>query len=197
MIPTILLLPELGADIGRWQLTFDLLAKDCRIVVWDYWGFGESTKTLRSFIEEKQLRDFYLVGHSMGGAMVLDYLVFDPPKVRAAMVIAPTRVCSPHPWWQKVLMRIMSRGPLLNDLASGHLNQIKIPLTIVWGERDKVQPVQSALEMHRLLPSAQLTILTECGHFPMLECPEKFCDVVRHFLSGEAVPYEGCEDHGH
>lgn len=257
--PPVLLLHGLGANIGRWKETIKHLAKTHRVIAYDQPGFGKSDKpdisysipcfveVLRAFIKEKKLTDFYLIGHSMGGAVVLEYLASRPPEVRAAMVIAPAGIRPPHPWWQRGLARMVLqnylsaqivkkliascvhvRNHLTNEMIAqaaslpsdpewplfrcatrratlallgysifDRLHQIERPVTIVWGEKDTLQPAQLGLEMHHRLPSAQLVVLPQCGHYPMLELPQEFNNILTQFLNNQPVSYEGCEDHGH
>lgn len=46
------------------------------------------------------------------------------------------------------------------------------PLAIVHGGQDRVIPSARAEEMARLVPSATLILLPDCGHLPPLEAPE-------------------------
>jgi pimeloyl-ACP methyl ester carboxylesterase len=46
-----------------------------------------------------------------------------------------------------------------------------VPLTIAWGERDRVLPVRQAQRAARLLPEARHVTLPGCGHVPMVDDP--------------------------
>jgi len=49
------------------------------------------------------------------------------------------------------------------------LRQIKAPAMIVWGDHDRVLDVSSAELLKANLKQAQLVILKECGHMPLIE----------------------------
>jgi pimeloyl-ACP methyl ester carboxylesterase len=57
-----------------------------------------------------------------------------------------------------------------------------IPTLIVWGDRDGVIPVEHAYRAHELIPTSRLEILEGVGHFPHVEAPEVFTDVLLDFL---------------
>jgi pimeloyl-ACP methyl ester carboxylesterase len=58
------------------------------------------------------------------------------------------------------------------------LHRIKVPVTIVWGEQDKILPVGFAKEFQRLIPGAKLEIIPSCGHLPHAEKPDQFVEIV-------------------
>jgi pimeloyl-ACP methyl ester carboxylesterase len=66
------------------------------------------------------------------------------------------------------------QDPFLNKW----LHRIDVPVSIVWGEQDRILPVATAHELKRLIPKAELNIFQNCGHLPQVEHVDKFCDVV-------------------
>jgi pimeloyl-ACP methyl ester carboxylesterase len=82
-----------ACDRGYWLVQVDDLAADYRVVTLDLAGHGDSTKnraewTIRAFaedviavVEELGLENVVLVGHSMGGAIVLDAARLMPDRV--------------------------------------------------------------------------------------------------------------------
>lgn len=59
----------------------------------------------------------------------------------------------------------------------------RVPVMIVWGERDGVIPVAHGLAAHELIDNSRLEILPDVGHFPHVEAPEMFADTVLDFMS--------------
>jgi pimeloyl-ACP methyl ester carboxylesterase len=57
-----------------------------------------------------------------------------------------------------------------------------IPTMIVWGERDRFIPVKHGREAHAMIPKSRLEVFERAGHFPHLEDPERFVDVVLDFM---------------
>jgi pimeloyl-ACP methyl ester carboxylesterase len=58
----------------------------------------------------------------------------------------------------------------------------QIPLLLIWGQHDSLIPVAHAHETHELLPASQLEVFSDSGHFPQLDQPERFIDVLAAFI---------------
>jgi pimeloyl-ACP methyl ester carboxylesterase len=58
---------------------------------------------------------------------------------------------------------------------------IDIPVLIITGERD-VLPVENYQEWEGAFQNAQLVLLDRAGHYPHVERPVEFFDIVREFL---------------
>lgn len=58
-----------------------------------------------------------------------------------------------------------------------------IPTLIVWGDHDGIIPVAHAHTAHELIPTSRLEILEGVGHFPHVEAPDRFTDVLLDFLA--------------
>ncbi len=57
-----------------------------------------------------------------------------------------------------------------------------IPFMLVWGERDSIIPVEHARTAHQLVPSSRLEVFENAGHFPHVDDPQRFLDVLLDFL---------------
>ena len=55
------------------------------------------------------------------------------------------------------------------------------PTLIVWGDDDKVIPVDDGYTLHRSILNSRLVILKDCGHVPQEERSETFADLVTEF----------------
>jgi proline iminopeptidase len=69
------------------------------------------------------------------------------------------------------------------------LGRLTIPVLLVHGERDP-RPMWAVERLAEALPDAELVRLAGVGHFPELEVPEKFRDVVRAFVRRVAGPHD-------
>jgi pimeloyl-ACP methyl ester carboxylesterase len=58
------------------------------------------------------------------------------------------------------------------------LHRIDVPVTIVWGEQDRILPVGLAAEFKKHLPGAKLEIIPNCGHLPHAEKHDQFVRIV-------------------
>jgi pimeloyl-ACP methyl ester carboxylesterase len=58
-----------------------------------------------------------------------------------------------------------------------------IPTLIVWGDQDGIIPVEHAHRAHELIPTSRLEILDGVGHFPHVEEPDRFGEVLLDFMA--------------
>jgi pimeloyl-ACP methyl ester carboxylesterase len=59
----------------------------------------------------------------------------------------------------------------------------RFPSLIVWGERDRVVPVQHGRDFHQLVPHTYLALFERAGHFPHRDGPRRFVAVIDRFLA--------------
>jgi pimeloyl-ACP methyl ester carboxylesterase len=65
----------------------------------------------------------------------------------------------------------------------------RVPTLIVWGDRDGIIPVEHAYSAHAEIGRSRLEIMDGLGHFPHVEDPERFAEVLIDFLlTTEAGP---------
>ncbi len=57
-----------------------------------------------------------------------------------------------------------------------------VPFMLVWGEHDRIIPVQHGRTAHQLVPSSRLEIFEDAGHFPHVDDPQRFLDVLLDFI---------------
>ncbi|HEX9466562.1 MAG TPA: alpha/beta fold hydrolase [Alphaproteobacteria bacterium] len=62
------------------------------------------------------------------------------------------------------------------------LHRINIPVQLIWGENDKVLPVEFAKAWTDALPKARLTKLPQCGHLPHVERTAETLAATQAFL---------------
>lgn len=56
---------------------------------------------------------------------------------------------------------------------SSRISQVDIPTLIVWGDKDKIIPVEHAYKFHRDISDSKLIVYEGSGHVPMLENPDR------------------------
>jgi len=57
-----------------------------------------------------------------------------------------------------------------------------IPTLIIWGEDDRIIPVEHAHAAHAAIPGSWLEIIEGVGHYPHCEAPERFVDSLTEFI---------------
>lgn len=86
-IKTLLLIHGLGASLEHWYRLVPLLAEEFKLIILDLPGAGRSdkpkrnysldfyTEVLEQFIDQLNLKDIVLVGHSFGGGVALQLAI--------------------------------------------------------------------------------------------------------------------------
>jgi pimeloyl-ACP methyl ester carboxylesterase len=73
----------------------------------------------------------------------------------------------------------------------------QLPTLIVWGKNDTIIPVSHAHAAHEAIPGSRLEIIDDCGHFPHVEDPERFLDVLLEFLEATEPSHTGARGPQH
>jgi pimeloyl-ACP methyl ester carboxylesterase len=76
------------------------------------------------------------------------------------------------------------------------VSRIKLPVAMIWGDRDDVTPLAQANDLRSLVRSASLRLMKDVGHIPQIEDPDAFNAVllttIREVVTaGAAVPRVG------
>lgn len=67
-------------------------------------------------------------------------------------------------------------------VVSEKLKMIKIPTLIIWGEDDKLIPIEYAEQFHSLITGSEIHIIKGAGHSLYAEEPKKLAELVIKFL---------------
>lgn len=95
-------------------------------------------------------------------------------------------------FYKKILKKtdyILAKGNLketfkniIKEDLTSLLSQIKTETLILWGEKDKITPLQDAYLMKEKIANSELKILKSTGHTPYLECPEILAKEILKFV---------------
>lgn len=67
------------------------------------------------------------------------------------------------------------------------LSSLPEPLWIIWGRQDPVLDAEHADRLSALLPQAQIFVVPDCGHVPMVEQLDRVVDIFNAFLAENAT----------
>jgi len=95
----------------------------------------------------------------------------DAQKAMAANRAALTSYCG----------AAMSDPTLIERLAA-----VTRPVLVLWGDADRIVDADYGRAWARAIPGAQFELLTETGHLPQLETPQKLLSKIWTFASGAA-----------
>ena len=102
-----------------------------------------------------------------------------PPSVPGFVARDILRVSAERAWVMQRAMASMLTG---NDATDQLLQQLKMPVLIVWGEQDSIIPVAQGKTMHRLIPQSEFDVFAGCGHLAPLECSDEMGPRVVEFI---------------
>jgi len=57
-----------------------------------------------------------------------------------------------------------------------------MPTLIVWGDHDRIIPVDHAYLAHEAIPNSRLEVIEGVGHYPHVEEPVRFVEILKDFL---------------
>ncbi|MFI5297035.1 MAG: alpha/beta fold hydrolase [Polyangiales bacterium] len=155
-------------------------------------------------INSAGLRDYPLVVRMTGRAIMRPWLIsrvlgpsagwilrqiFHQKKNRfVEQFVADSTSERRDPELRRAALRDM--GKVFHDLAPDLLTpsvrtnarRLAMPTLIVWGDRDRLVPLEAVRGIARTFPDAQLQVIRDCGHMPMIEEPFATIDLMRAFL---------------
>jgi pimeloyl-ACP methyl ester carboxylesterase len=98
-------------------------------------------------------------------------VVAHPTRISPADSVASIRALALAPWFDETL-----RAASLDRFWDGE--QISVPVTIAWGEKDRLLLPRQARRAARLIPGARIVSLRDCGHVPMYDDPDQVAQVL-------------------
>jgi pimeloyl-ACP methyl ester carboxylesterase len=111
-----------------------------------------------------------------------------PLIYRRRELITPEVVAGYAPTFSTLARRLALRR-LCRDLEIQPLAQvvsllqgIRQPVSLIWGQEDRILPVQQADFLQAHLPGAQFHLLPHIGHAPQEEAPEDVNEIIIAFL---------------
>ncbi len=74
-----------------------------------------------------------------------------------------------------------AKSAVRHNLAD-KLDQVDVPVLLVWGKDDTVTPPFVGEQFHELIQNSKLIIISNCGHAPMMEHVDTFNQYLEDFL---------------
>jgi len=169
--------------------------------------FAEIAALLARWIESSFDGPVHLAGNSMGGHVAIHVAATRPDLVRSLTLIDSTGIpfdLAPGEHLRNLFMPrgllsfavilardlfragpssvVLALGRLLLDDARPFLRQLRMPVLLIWGNRDPLVPVSYGKRMLTEVPHAKLEVIDDAGHIPMWEQPERFNRALLSFI---------------
>jgi pimeloyl-ACP methyl ester carboxylesterase len=103
--------------------------------------------------------------------LALGQFAEQPERISPPAAVDTIRALARAPWFDQTLPAI-TREQFSN--GSG----ISVPVTIAWGERDRLLLPHQAARAGRAIPTARVLTLRGCGHVPTYDDPEQVAGVL-------------------
>jgi len=224
----VVLVHGLSGSHRWWRFTLPELARRHRVHVPELVGFGDSRRpagrqptilemagVVRQWLDALRLDRVDLVGHSMGGQILVHVAAATPGRVRrlvladaagvprmltvAELARLASELIPPRAWGRltflpTIALDAVRAGPLVLHDALRHvladdirplLPQIRSPTLVVWGELDPLTPLEHGRLIAEAIPDARLLVLPGAAHNAMADRPEDFNRAVLAFLDEE------------
>lgn len=118
-----------------------------------------------------------VVATPLGRALATGQYVAKPGRLPAAAAAESLRVLAGSHWFDETLDAITSE-----QFENGEA--IRVPVTIAWGEKDRLLLPRQARRAAETIPQARMVTLRGCGHVPTFDDPEQVAEVL---LEGSRV----------
>lgn len=63
-----------------------------------------------------------------------------------------------------------------------NLENIKIPVVIIWGDKDNLTPLYQGENLNKIIPNSKLEIMKDVGHIPMIDNFDGFIQILKRNL---------------
>ncbi|UXA16336.1 alpha/beta fold hydrolase [Mycobacterium sp. SMC-4] len=87
------------------------------------------------------------------------------------------------------------RGQSVSALNRLHL-KAELPTMVIWGDEDRVIPVEHGYEVQAALPECRLEVLPGVGHFPHVERPFEVVELLENFIKTASASRQATESPG-
>lgn len=223
-----LILHGWGSNSDRWVAVAEKISeKGFKVIVPDLPGFGKSDALLfpwntnkyinwiESFVKELNLGDFYLLGHSFGGALASKIAIKHAQEVKKLFLVSAACVRKSYektkfykgiskfvklfyflPYYglfRKAVYKFIIRKSdyiyvegimketylnVIREDLSFHLPFIKVPTTIIWGDKDEYTPLKDGEIIAQKIKNSNLIVISGADHNLHKNQPEVLAEKV-------------------
>jgi pimeloyl-ACP methyl ester carboxylesterase len=114
---------------------------------------------------------------------ILKLAYYDSGKITAAAVEEYAKALKTRGGKEALFETAKSLIPPDIDALTREYRRINVPTLILWGEQDRIVPVELGMRLNRDIPDSKLYVLDRCGHIPQEEEPERALTAIKNFLS--------------
>jgi pimeloyl-ACP methyl ester carboxylesterase len=113
---------------------------------------------------------------------ILKQVMYDPQKISEEQIDAYVFPFHTPGGKDAFIKTIQNFNPRDLESLALHFKEIKVPLLIIWGEKDSWMPLPYFKRLSQAFPQATTVVIPHCGHIPQEECPVEVNKVLLQFL---------------
>ncbi len=114
------------------------------------------------------------------GLVLRRYSLGQLPPAARKIVSTDFAHLDPRAAWQAIGTALDEQA--FKEYIAG-ISQTNLPVLLVAGGRDNLAPVEHSRKLFARIQRGRLATIHSAGHFPMIESPPKFCEILRNFLN--------------
>lgn len=169
-----------------------------------YRGIDFFNKRFNEYLKKKELKNFYLLGHSLGGGLALHFASANGKNIKRLFLVDSKGIYDSESiikGFQNLIKEHAGRSftdnlkdflrtaenPIHNfrlalvahyQEARKEAKKIKVETLILWGEKDFMISVSHGKQLQKLIKNSKLIVLKGMGHDWILTNPEYFWENV-------------------
>ena len=223
---TVVLLHGWGQNIEMMKMLGDPLSKFCNVIILDLPGYGLSStpstpwsvydyaEMLKKLLDNLNVKNPILIGHSFGGKISLLYaskydvkklVLFGSPfkkeVTKTSLKLKILKKLKQVPGLNKLegfakrhigSEDYRNASPIMREILVQTVNldieeevkKITAPTLIIWGDLDEAVPLERAYQLEKLIPDSAVILYEGCTHYAYLERLGQTISVLRNFIGG-------------
>jgi len=127
----------------------------------------------------------FLTSSNFKSRMILRKAFFDHSKITEEMVTTYGSYLSLPGASQALIKTAKQMLPSNLEEISERYKSIDVPVLLIWGEKDKIVPLEVGRNLAGNIPNSKLVVVPNCGHVPQEECPSQAIEAMESFLSDQ------------
>ncbi|MFB9992302.1 alpha/beta fold hydrolase [Deinococcus oregonensis] len=213
------LIHGLSGSSRWWRRNVPVFSQSHRVYVLDLAGYGgarrqrslgvrEDAALIAAWLDNQQLQNVTLIGHSMGGHIALHVAALRPVRINTLVLACASGLLDGHPvrvalqlpravitgrksFVPRILLDAARAGlpnmwrstvHLLGDNILDVLPSLNVRTLVIWGARDALVPARLGRALAAAIPGARYEQIAGAGHVVMVDAPERFNSLVLDFL---------------
>lgn len=173
-------------------------------------AIADAVEMITTWMSAVGIDHAHVVGHSLGGQVALSLALRHPHKVDRLILADATGLPLARPLWQlawqglrsefgysrrfsvRRLAAALHSGPrvlwsasqaIMKEDLRQSLSDVDAPTLVVWGDQDRLVPLESGYAMASAIPGAELQVLAGGSHKAMIEQATTFNMLALRFLA--------------